>query len=71
MFNAYKRIRKNFGKIKSPIELPNLIKIQGESYKDFLQLDVNSDERKNVGIQSVFKSVFPIHDFAGVADFRR
>ena len=68
MFNAYKRIRKNFGKIKSPIELPNLIKIQGESYKDFLQLDVNADERKNVGIQSVFKSVFPIHDFAGVAD---
>ena len=68
MFNAYKRIRKDFGKIKSPIELPNLIKIQGESYKDFLQLDVPAENRKNVGIQAVFKSVFPMHDFSGAAD---
>ncbi len=68
MFNAYKRIRKDFGKIKSPIELPNLIKIQEESYKSFLQLEEKPEERKDVGIQAVFKSVFPIHDFSGLVD---
>ncbi|MDR1009102.1 MAG: DNA-directed RNA polymerase subunit beta [Rickettsiales bacterium] len=67
MFNAYKRIRKDFGRIKAPIDLPNLIKIQEESYKQFLQLDIPSDERKDVGIQAVFKSVFPIHDFSGLS----
>ena len=68
MFNAYKRIRKDFGKIKSPIELPNLIKIQEESYKSFLQLEEKPEDRKDVGIQAVFKSVFPIHDFSGLVD---
>ncbi len=68
MFNAYKRIRKSFGKIKSPIELPNLIKIQEESYKSFLQLEEKPEERVDVGIQAVFKSVFPIHDFSGLVD---
>ncbi len=68
MFNAYKRIRKDFGKIKSPVELPNLIKIQEESYKSFLQLEKKPEERENVGIQAVFKSVFPIHDFSGLVD---
>ena len=68
MFNAYKRIRKDFGKIKSPVELPNLIKIQEESYKSFLQLEERPEERKDVGIQAVFKSVFPIHDFSGLVD---
>ena len=67
MFNAYKRIRKDFGRIKSPIELPNLIKIQEESYRQFLQLDVLPEERKDVGIQQVFKSIFPIEDFSGLA----
>ncbi len=68
MFNAYKRIRRDFGKIKSPIELPNLIKIQEESYKSFLQLEEKPEDRKDVGIQAVFKSVFPIHDFSGLVD---
>ena len=68
MFNAYKRIRKDFGKIKSPIDVPNLIKIQEESYKSFLQLEEKPENRKNVGIQAVFKSVFPIHDFSGLVD---
>ena len=68
MFNAYKRIRKDFGKIKAPIDVPNLIKIQEESYKSFLQLEEKPEERKDVGIQAVFKSVFPIHDFSGLVD---
>ncbi|MCL2439879.1 MAG: DNA-directed RNA polymerase subunit beta, partial [Alphaproteobacteria bacterium] len=67
MFNTYKRIRKDFGKIKAPIELPNLIEIQEESYKKFLQMDVPSEKREEVGIQAVFKSVFPISDYAGLA----
>ena len=67
MFNAYHRIRRDFGKIKTPIELPNLIKIQEESYKQFLQMDVPSSERKLVGIEAVFRSIFPINDFAGTS----
>ncbi|MDR2099016.1 MAG: DNA-directed RNA polymerase subunit beta [Rickettsiales bacterium] len=67
MFNAYKRIRKDFGKIKAPIDLPNLIKIQEESYKSFLQLEEKPEARRDIGIQAVFKSVFPINDFSGLA----
>ncbi|MDR3126349.1 MAG: DNA-directed RNA polymerase subunit beta [Rickettsiales bacterium] len=67
MFNANKRIRRDFGKIRAPIEIPNLIKIQEESYRDFLQMHLGPEDRKNVGIQAVFKSVFPINDFSGLA----
>ncbi|MCT4553008.1 MAG: DNA-directed RNA polymerase subunit beta [Alphaproteobacteria bacterium] len=58
--NTVRRIRKSFGKIKSPIEIPNLIELQLNSYKDFLQRDVNPEEREDIGLQGVFKSVFPI-----------
>ena len=68
MFNAYKRIRKDFSKIKSVLELPNLIKIQEDSYNEFLQKDVLPENRKNIGMQAVFKSVFPIQDYSGYAD---
>jgi DNA-directed RNA polymerase subunit beta len=57
------RLRRSFGKIKKIIEIPNLIEIQKRSYQDFLQADVTSDERKDEGLQAVFKSVFPIKDF--------
>jgi len=57
------RIRRSFGKIKKIIEIPNLIEIQKRSYDDFLQVGVVTDDRADVGLQAVFKSVFPIKDF--------
>jgi DNA-directed RNA polymerase subunit beta len=57
------RLRRSFGKIKKIIDIPNLIEIQKRSYQDFLQADVTSEERKDEGLQAVFKSVFPIKDF--------
>nr|HID58972.1 DNA-directed RNA polymerase subunit beta [Desulfobacterales bacterium] len=61
------RIRKNFGKIKQIIPIPNLMDIQKESYDRFLQMDVPPEKREDVGLQGVFKSVFPIHDFSRTA----
>ena len=57
--------RKNFGKLVEPIEPPNLIEIQTEPYVDFLQKDVDPDKRKAVGLQGVFKEVFPIESYDG------
>src|SRR2546427_9458802 len=57
------RFHRNFGRIKKIIDLPNLIEIQKNSYNLFLQKDVPPDQRQNLGLQGVFKSVFPIKDF--------
>jgi DNA-directed RNA polymerase subunit beta len=57
------RIRRNFGKIKKIVDIPNLIEIQRRSYEEFLQLNVPAGERRDIGLQGVFKSVFPIKDF--------
>lgn len=59
--------RINFAKIDSPIELPDLLEIQKQSYKIFLQLDELPEKRKNIGIQAAFKSIFPISDFKETA----
>ena len=58
------RVRKNFAKIGKIIDIPNLIDIQKQSYDKFLQMDVAADKREDVGLQGVFKSVFPIKDFS-------
>jgi DNA-directed RNA polymerase subunit beta len=60
-------LRKNFAKIKKIIDIPNLIDIQKNSYKRFLQLDVPAEIRKNFGLEAVFRSVFPIRDFSETA----
>jgi len=62
-----KRLRKNFGKISKIVEIPDLIGIQRESFDRFLQMDVPPEQRKEIGLQAVFKSVFPIKDFIGSA----
>ena len=62
-----KRLRKNFGRIEEIAEMPNLIQIQKNSYDSFLILDEPPEGRADVGLQSVFNSVFPIHDFPGKA----
>lgn len=55
--------RKYFGKITEAIETPNLIEVQIDSYKEFLQQDVPPSERKNTGLDAVFKEVFPIDSY--------
>jgi len=57
------RARKSFAKIQKIIDIPNLINIQKQSYEKFLQADTPPEKREDVGLQGVFKSVFPIRDF--------
>src|SRR5215469_14247460 len=63
--------RINFGKIKEIIAPPNLIELQTNSYKEFLQADQPPSKRKNLGLQAVFTEVFPIESYDGkcVLDF--
>src|ERR1700712_1433456 len=58
------RARKSFAKIGKIIDIPNLIDIQKQSYEKFLQKDIAFEKREDIGIQGVFKSVFPIKDFS-------
>src|SRR5881296_643285 len=62
-----RRTREDFGKIPSIVEIPNLIEIQQQSYEQFLQKDVAPERREELGLQAVFKSVFPIADYNGNA----
>jgi len=57
------RSRKDFGKIPSIVEIPNLIEVQKRSYEGFLQKDGPAERREEFGLQAVFKSVFPIADY--------
>jgi DNA-directed RNA polymerase subunit beta len=63
--------RINFGKIKEIIAPPNLIELQTNSYKEFLQAEVAPSKRRNLGLQAVFTEVFPIESYDGkcVLDF--
>jgi DNA-directed RNA polymerase subunit beta len=72
-YNGRKRIRKQFGSIPEVAEMPNLIEVQKSSYDDFLMVKEPPGGRGDQGLQSVFKSVFPISDFSGRAtlDFER
>ena len=64
-FTGQKRIRKSFGRIPEVVSMPNLIDVQRSSYEGFLQMHTSPDSRTQTGLQEVFKSVFPIDDFAG------
>ncbi|MCE5264672.1 MAG: DNA-directed RNA polymerase subunit beta [Deltaproteobacteria bacterium] len=57
--------RKNFGRIRRILDIPNLIDIQTDSYRKFLQQEADQDKRGNFGLQGAFNSVFPISDFSG------
>jgi len=61
------RERLDFSKIRSSIQIPNLIEVQKNSYQRFLQMDLLPSEREDGGLQSVFTSVFPIQDFRGLS----
>ena len=62
------RERIDFSKIKTDVPIPNLIEVQKNSYDRFLQMDRLPSEREDVGLQSVFTSVFPIADFRGLSE---
>jgi DNA-directed RNA polymerase subunit beta len=64
-FTGRKRVRKSFGRIAAAVPMPNLIEVQRSSYEQFLQRDVQAEQRLEMGLQAVFKSVFPIKDFSG------
>ena len=66
--NGATRERVDFSKIKTSIPIPNLIEVQKKSYERFLQMELLPDERDDIGLQSVFKSVFPISDFRGLSE---
>ena len=61
------RVRRSFEKIDKIIEAPNLIDMQKHSYERFLQRDIQAENRKDVGLQGAYMSVFPIHDFTGTS----
>jgi len=66
-FTEKKRIRKNFGKRPTILEVPYLLSIQVNSYKKFLQTDKSIEERADQGLHAAFKSVFPIVSYSGNA----
>jgi DNA-directed RNA polymerase subunit beta len=62
-----KRIRKTYGKSPTVLNPPPLLSIQLDSYRDFLQADVKTEQRKDMGLHAAFKSVFPITSYSGHA----
>ncbi len=66
-FTEKKRIRKDFGKRPSVLEVPYLLAIQLNSYQQFLQEDKEPDDRVDTGLHAAFKSVFPIESYSGSA----
>jgi len=66
--NGATRQRVDFSRIRTSIPIPNLIEVQKKSYERFLQMDLLPDERDDTGLQSVFRSVFPIQDFRGLSE---
>ncbi|MDF2765423.1 MAG: rpoB, partial [Rhodospirillales bacterium] len=69
-FTGRKRIRKSFGRIPEIARMPNLIEVQKSSYDHFLQIGVSADKRQSVGLEEVFRSVFPIRDFSERAELQ-
>ncbi len=65
-----RRVRKNFGRIPEIVTMPNLIEMQKNSYDQFLQIHIKPENRQDIGLQEVFKSVFPINDFAGRSELQ-
>ena len=60
------RIRKGFAKTRKVVEPPHLIAMQRHSYDRFLQMRVDPAQREEIGLQAIFKSIFPINDFNGL-----
>ncbi|MCO6413013.1 MAG: DNA-directed RNA polymerase subunit beta [Thiogranum sp.] len=66
-FTEKKRIRKDFGKRQSVLDVPYLLATQLDSYRDFLQADADPNARADKGLHAAFSSVFPITSYSGTA----
>ena len=66
-FTEKKRIRKDFGKRPTTLDVPYLLEIQLKSYHKFLQVNVSQKKRKDMGLHAAFKTVFPITSYSGNA----
>ena len=66
-FTEKKRIRKDFGKQPTTLDIPYLLSIQIDSYNKFLQNGISDDDREDTGLNSAFKTVFPIVSYSGNA----
>ena len=66
-FTEKKRIRKDFGKHPDVLQVPYLLSIQLDSYKGFLQRNIDLENLKDKGLHGAFKSVFPIVSYTGSA----
>ena len=66
-FTEKKSIRKNFGKLKEILSIPNLIEVQKKSYSQFLESDVVSKTSLLKGLRKVFTSIFPIEELSDKA----
>ena len=66
-YTEKKRIRKNFGKLPSAMDIPYLLSIQVDSYRQFTQDGVAVEDRLDQGLHAAFKSVFPIVSYSGKA----
>ena len=66
-FTEKKRVRKDFGKSRSILEVPFLLAIQVDSYREFLQEHVDAAKRSDRGLHAALKSVFPISSYSGNA----
>ncbi|QQD20438.1 DNA-directed RNA polymerase subunit beta [Venatoribacter cucullus] len=66
-YTEKKRIRKDFGKLPSVMDVPYLLAIQIDSYRKFLQEGATAEERIDIGLHAAFKSVFPIVSYSGNA----
>ncbi|CRI66168.1 DNA-directed RNA polymerase beta chain (RNAP beta subunit) (Transcriptase beta chain) (RNA polymerase beta subunit) [Thiocapsa sp. KS1] len=66
-FTEKKRIRKDFGKRPSILDVPFLLATQIDSYREFLQADRPIGDRRDVGLHAAFKTVFPIESYSGNA----
>ena len=66
-YTEKKRIRKNFGKLPSAMDIPYLLSIQVDSYRQFTQDGVAAEDRLDQGLHAAFKSVFPIVSYSGKA----
>ena len=69
-YTEKKRIRKDFGKLPEVLPIPDMLQVQRESYRDFLQVDVPAKKRKDRGIQAVLNAAFPIISHAGHIELR-
>ena len=57
--------RFNTGKMREVMDFPDLTEIQTKSFREFLQLGVSKTKRKKLGLEAVFREVFPIESYDG------